>query len=78
MQPLQICISPTIRIGRESWCLPYAGFLLEGVTVKIDMNNRQNWVIHFGSAINLTKYNITFLYLPLYYSFRMVKPDLDH
>ena len=28
MQPLQICIGPTIRIGRESWCLPYAGFLL--------------------------------------------------
>ena len=27
-QPLQICIGPTIRIGRESWCLPYAGFLL--------------------------------------------------
>ena len=27
MQPLEICIGPTIRIGRESWCLPYAGFL---------------------------------------------------
>ena len=26
MQPLQICIGPNIRIGRESWCLPYAGF----------------------------------------------------
>ena len=26
MLPLQICIGPTIRIGRESWCLPYAGF----------------------------------------------------
>ena len=25
---LQICIGPTIRIGRESWCLPYAGFFL--------------------------------------------------
>ena len=24
MQPLQICIVPTIRNGRESWCLPYA------------------------------------------------------
>ena len=31
MQPLQICIGPIIRIGRESWCLPYAGFF---VTVK--------------------------------------------
>ena len=28
MQPLQICIGPTIRISRESWCLPYAGFLV--------------------------------------------------
>ena len=27
MQPLKICIGPIIRIGRESWCLPYAGFL---------------------------------------------------
>ena len=27
MQPLQICIGPSIHIGRESWCLPYAGFL---------------------------------------------------
>ena len=26
MQPLQICIGPIIRIGRESWCLQYAGF----------------------------------------------------
>ena len=26
-QPLQICIGPTVRIGRESWCLPYAGFI---------------------------------------------------
>ena len=26
MQPLQIWIGPTIRIGREIWCLPYAGF----------------------------------------------------
>ena len=25
-QPLQICIGPTIRIGRDSWGLPYAGF----------------------------------------------------
>ena len=26
MQPLQICIGPTIRIGQEIWCLLYAGF----------------------------------------------------
>ena len=28
MQPLQICIGPTIHIGQESWCHPYAGFFL--------------------------------------------------
>ena len=28
MQPLQIFIGPTIRIGQESWGLPYAGFFL--------------------------------------------------
>ena len=27
MQPLQNCIGPTIRIGREILCLPYAAFL---------------------------------------------------
>ena len=27
-QPIQICIGSTIRIGRESWCLPYAGFFI--------------------------------------------------
>ena len=27
MQPLQNCIGPTIRIGQEILCLPYAGFL---------------------------------------------------
>ena len=28
MQPLQNCTGPTIRIGREILCLPYAGFFL--------------------------------------------------
>ena len=28
MQPLQNCIGPTIRIGREILCLPYAGFFV--------------------------------------------------
>ena len=28
MQPLPNCIGPTIRIGREILCLPYAGFLI--------------------------------------------------
>ena len=26
MQPLQNCSGPTIRIGRDILCLPYAGF----------------------------------------------------
>ena len=28
-QPLDICIGPTIRISREGWCLPYAGFFFD-------------------------------------------------
>ena len=28
-QPLQNYIGPTIRIGREILCLPYAGFLID-------------------------------------------------
>ena len=28
MQPLNICIGPIIRIGREIRCLPYAEFFL--------------------------------------------------
>ena len=27
-KPLQNCIGPTIRIRRESWCLPCAGFFI--------------------------------------------------
>ena len=26
MKPLKNCVGPTIRIGREIHCLPYAGF----------------------------------------------------
>ena len=36
MQPLQTCIGPTIRIGRESWFLPYAGFFLQFAGFKGD------------------------------------------
>ena len=32
MQPLQICIGPIIRIGRESWCLLYAEFFITSFT----------------------------------------------
>ena len=28
LQPLQICIGPTLLIGRGSWCLPCGGFFL--------------------------------------------------
>ena len=35
MQPLKICICPSIRIGREIWCLPYAGFLLSITSVEL-------------------------------------------
>ena len=37
-QPLQNCIGPTIRIGRESWCLPYAGVFF--LTTRIF-----NWIL---------------------------------
>ena len=30
MQPLQNCIGPTICIGQEILCLPYAGLLYSG------------------------------------------------
>ena len=35
-QPLQIWIGPTISIGQESWCLPYAGFLTKRLILNID------------------------------------------
>ena len=35
MQPLQVCIGPIIRIGRESWCLPYAGFLKTNMKISL-------------------------------------------
>ena len=28
MLGVEISIGPSIRIGRESWCLPYAGFFV--------------------------------------------------
>ena len=34
MQPLENCIGPTIRIGREILCLPYAGFFFETSKIK--------------------------------------------
>ena len=41
MQPVQICIGATMRIGQESWCLPYAGFLWNNIGNKrlVGMSN---------------------------------------
>ena len=39
MQPLQICIGPTIRIGQESWCLSYAGFFGTDSLLKVFETN---------------------------------------
>ena len=33
MQPLRNCNGPTIRIGREILCLPYAGFFFFNITI---------------------------------------------
>ena len=49
MQPLGNCIGPTIRIGREILCLPYAGFFfhLHPSTVssilRLDKENNQTF-----------------------------------
>ena len=43
MQPLQICIGPIIRIGRESWCLPYAGFFLLKKSIPEDIDKYINF-----------------------------------
>ena len=45
MQPPQICIGPTIRIGRQSWCLPYAGFFFTVVDKVVKL-------VDGGSVIN--------------------------
>ena len=44
MQPLQNCIGPTFRIGREILCFPYVGFfvtyVLKGKGLKLKKNMR--------------------------------------
>ena len=37
MQPLENCIGPTIRMGREILCLPYAGFLTKRNAWELDV-----------------------------------------
>ena len=44
-RPTRPCIGPTIRIGREILCLPYAGFFL----VILNLEGHQNRVI--GSKV---------------------------
>ena len=58
MQPLQNCIGPTIRIGREILCLPYAGFK------KKIIKNAVNFLMTYHEPTNIfraftgtTKYN---------------------
>ena len=71
VQPLQICIRLTIRIGRESWCLPYAGFFFDkliklvncrSVIIIIILENQKNstsskqWKLELKSEFCLPKY----------------------
>ena len=48
MQPLQICIGPTILIGRESWCLPYAGFL----NIHLNIHKKYRKFIHYEKLVS--------------------------
>ena len=59
MQPLQICIGPTIYIGRENWCLLYAGiFYTKKIRRKksfLGLQKKQDTVVELvavGSVIN--------------------------
>ena len=58
MQPLQNCIGPTIRIGRESWCLPYGGFFMKELVFLINSNSlkglqpRLRWAATFHIILN--------------------------
>ena len=58
MQPLQNCIGPTIRIGRESWCLPYAGFLARGLVLSF-LCVQNNIKYHYVLVVSLTTNSIT-------------------
>ena len=57
MQPLQNCIGPTIHIGREILCLPYAGFFMYTVATDcvskrlISPHNRSKFVLKRGSSL---------------------------
>ena len=52
MQPLKNCIGPTIRIGREILCLPYAGFFK--IYCKISGKyGKSRWSIEFTKYAHL-------------------------
>ena len=59
MQPLQICIGPTIRIGRESWCLPYAGFFcIDFMTNEFKLSSKKKLV--WDSLVPMNFNSLTF------------------
>ena len=43
MQPVKNCIGPTIRIGQEILCIPYAGFFWYTVH-----STKQNYITKLG------------------------------
>ena len=51
MQPLKNCIGPTIRIGREILCLPYAGFFKDHVGVLTPVDVQYFMVSSLSSVI---------------------------
>ena len=61
-QPLQICIGPSIRIGRESWCLPYTFFFLGNLQKSVNTTTyiRRPWTLKANTAyerpLNLLKF----------------------
>ena len=60
MQPLQICIGPIIRIGRESWCLPYAGFFSLNFGIGATIQKRQEIQFAVTKAIKRKKFHKRF------------------
>ena len=62
MQPLQNCIGPTIRIGREILCLPYAEFFTVHL-ISLKQTALSNTLMHFTAFL----FNNLF-YTILYYT----------
>ena len=49
-QPLQICYVPTIRIGQERLCLPYAGFFERNLSQTLDI--KKNCMINDPKTVH--------------------------